>query len=118
MKRYFSVIILALIWSCSYNSLDEKDLVDCSISDLSIQIDEVINSDCWFGNRAITVVVSGGTLPCSFTLNEGTSRSSPEFNQLEASNYATMVIDTNGCKREVEAIVQNKYEVNANLSIS
>jgi hypothetical protein len=117
MKRKLPIVGLVLLWSCSYNSFEEKEQVDCSISDLTISLVEVVNTDCGLNNGSLLVVANGGLSPYSFILNDGASQSGMEFEELEAAEYLVKVVDSNGCQDDIEVSVQNKDGVKASLSI-
>lgn len=118
MKRYISNAVLFLLCSCSFNSFEDKEKVDCLISDLSISLVEVVNTDCGLNNGSIMVVANGGSSPYSFILNDGALQSTAVFTELGAAEYSVRVIDTNGCESEIEVFVQNKNGVSASISVS
>ena len=118
MKKYLSIIGSILLWSCSYNSFDEKEHIDCSISDLTISVVEVVNTDCGLDNGTIAVMANGGISPYSFTINDGAQQESSDFIELGAASYSVKVLDSNGCENEIEVIVENKDGVTANVSTS
>jgi len=117
MNRKLSIVALVLLWSCSYNSFEDKEQVDCSISDLTISLVEVVETDCGLNNGSIVVTANGGSSPYSFILNDGALQSTAEFGELGAAEYSIKVVDSNGCQNEIKLSVQNKDGVNASISI-
>jgi gliding motility-associated-like protein len=59
---------------------------------------QFINPTCFGGtNGSITLEVSGGTTPYSFSINDGTPQSSNTFSNLGAGTYEVEVTDGAGC---------------------
>ncbi len=67
----------------------------------------VSNETCLSGNGSITANVTGGTSPYSYTLNGGSSQSTPVFSGLSAGSYQVAVSDVNGCAANTTTIVTN-----------
>ncbi len=67
-------------------------------SDLFAMISEQIDVSCYGGSDgSVTVSVSGGTAPYSYSLSGGTPQASPTFSGLAAGEYGILVTDAIGC---------------------
>lgn len=100
-------VILSFIFyaGCSSNSDEDDPGVDCSQSDLAIEIAESTNPDCDV-DGSITVSGSGGTEPYSYSLNGVDFQSSTVFNDLSASTYTVIVKDADGCTKQTSFNLQ------------
>ncbi|RYZ33395.1 MAG: hypothetical protein EOP49_35970, partial [Sphingobacteriales bacterium] len=64
-----------------------------------------VDAFCAQANGSITVTVSGGTAPYSYTLNNGTPQASPDFTALPAGTYSVKVSDATGCVDSVNVTI-------------
>jgi hypothetical protein len=109
MKGHLSVVrlcsllllpIAALLSSCSSN--DEPEIVDCSTSDLAIElVTKTDPTDCSSNNGSISVTTTGGVLPYQYKLDAGTFGTAAVFNNLGAGTYIITVRDKNGCEDDL-----------------
>ena len=60
---------------------------------------------------SIEIIVSGGTGPFSYQLNNGMSTNNPLFENLMAGTYDVLVTDANGCTLETQAVVDIETNV-------
>ncbi|NQZ78085.1 MAG: hypothetical protein HRT61_18570 [Ekhidna sp.] len=95
MKRIVHVLLLsAVITSCVNHS--EEDLISCSSSNLAI--DNITSEKSGCGSPgSITIEVSGGEEPYSFSIDEQNFQSSAVFNDLVAGDFLISVTDALGC---------------------
>ncbi|MCH7515301.1 MAG: hypothetical protein IH947_15370 [Bacteroidetes bacterium] len=115
MKKVFNIIsVVVLLQGCAYNVLEEP--VDCSISDIAVQADEIKNADCDLANGLITVSGSGGESPYLYSLDSNEPQSLNTFTELSAGIYMITITDANGCTNSVEVVVENNEGVTANAS--
>lgn len=115
MKKIFIIIsINVLIQGCTYNVLEEP--INCSISDVTVQADEIKNADCDLSNGMVTVSGSGGEAPYLYMINSDELQSLNTFTDLRAGSYIITITDINGCTNSTEIVVENKEGVTANAS--
>ncbi|MFY8020798.1 MAG: T9SS type A sorting domain-containing protein [Bacteroidia bacterium] len=57
---------------------------------------------CDYQKSSITLNTSGGNLPYSFTVNNSTPTSNPQFTNLDQGTYSFVVTDSNGCSINLE----------------
>ena len=83
------------------------------VNDLSINANISSDLSCFNGNDAtITVNISGGNAPFSYSLNEGASQSSNVFTGLGAGDYIIVAEDANGFTISTNTIsIQNPSEL-------
>jgi hypothetical protein len=94
--------VLIIVLSCS--QADEPAPVDCSKSGLILTLTEEKDpTSCVAFDGAITLGVTGGVEPYSFSINGGTKTSNPVFAELGPGSYVAVVTDKNGCEEQVIA---------------
>jgi hypothetical protein len=106
--RIFRTILIffsLLIYGCSDPPAVE---VDCSVSDLSLEITEVVYSDCGFDNGKITVKASGGITPYKYKLDYGETQNTPNFINVKAGFRDVTVIDKGNCTLTVQTFMSSK----------
>ncbi|NOT51064.1 MAG: T9SS type B sorting domain-containing protein [Chitinophagaceae bacterium] len=64
-----------------------------------------ISTDCTNNNGSITVNVTGGTAPYSYSLNTGPFQASNIFNNLATGNYTIDVKDVNNCTTTIPVTI-------------
>jgi PKD repeat protein/Leucine-rich repeat (LRR) protein len=74
-----------------------------------------IPSACGGANGSLTVTVSQGIPPYTYTLN-GVTQSNNTFRNLAPGNYTAMVTDNSGCTRNVQANVANSSTLSLTAS--
>jgi len=83
---------------------------------LVAQLVSVKDIDCFGnGNGSISLSASGGTSPYQYTLNTIT-QSTPQFNQLQAGNYALKVTDAQGCSQSLSATIAEPSRLTMNVT--
>ncbi len=114
MKKYCIIILSFITGACSYNSFEE--LVDCTLSDFTIEVGETTNADCGVENGSVTINTNGGLAPFVYSINDGNSQTENIFTDLNAGNHFVKAIDSNGCEIETEFVIDNNEGVMATLS--
>jgi hypothetical protein len=99
------IFLLVLLYSCSDPPAEE---VDCSISDLSLEIVEVVSSDCGFDNGRITVKASGGITPYKYKTDYGELQNTPIFINVRAGFREVTVIDKGNCEVTLQTFMSSK----------
>ena len=67
-----------------------------------------IASTCSAANGSFTVSAFGGTAPYNYSLNGGTTQSSPSFSNLLAGGYSVTITDINGCSLTIPVSISNQ----------
>jgi PKD repeat protein len=78
-----------------------------------IATSSTIPASCGASNGSITITVTQGVSPYTYTLN-GVNQSSNQFAGLSAGNYTIVVTDNSGCTRAVQATVANSSVLTLN----
>lgn len=103
-------VIALLPSSCAYNDISK--LVDCSKTDLGVQVDGKVDpSLCNAIDGSITVSATGGEPPYAFSINGGNFQSSNVFSNLGPGLYSLVAKGSKGCSSlvpvQVELIAPN-----------
>ncbi|MEN7550939.1 hypothetical protein AAG747_23665 [Rapidithrix thailandica] len=105
-----NLLLLVFFVSCEWEQLPPP--VDCTISDLRIQLEERQMADCGVANGGLTVQAQGGVPPYSYSTLRGKTSSMGLFTGLAAGVYTVMVEDSKGCEAAMEVVVANQSGVN------
>jgi len=105
-KVIYLIGILILSNSCINNSLDEGPKVDCSVSILDFTF-ITTNGSCGQSNGSLVVMATGGQPPYKFTIDNGASTASGDFNNLTPGNYSISVSDEATCSVTKEITIGN-----------
>ncbi len=96
--KYLVIPVLIFFYGCANNS--EEVGIDCSSSDLRIEIVDFVKSDCAIPG-SVTVQASGGEVDLasdySYSLNGTSFQSSPVFENLFAGGFSFSARDNLGC---------------------
>lgn len=104
MKRdAFAIIAILFLIACSGNSPEQ--IIDCSLSDLSVEVTKVKFEDCGLINGEITVAATGGTGPYSYSLNDSPPQNTPLFETLKTGFYDITIMDNHGCSVMAHTLV-------------
>lgn len=87
-----------VIWLGCANNV-EIPAVDCSLSDLSIDVVSQVDASC-SDPGSITVSASGGTEPYQFSIDGVNFQASATLSGLSAGSYTLVVRDADGCTDE------------------
>ncbi len=106
------ILLLAisfLFYGCENNV--EETRIDCSQSDISIRVIDFERSDCSIPG-SVTVEASGGEVDSDsdyrFSINNGSLRESPIFENLFAGNFTFSVTDNLGCTSSVSFTLESE----------
>lgn len=104
------LFFLATVNNASYLWVYDPDFnsMPCASFTLdSIAVTNVIGADL----GSIEIIVSGGTGPFSYQLNDGTSTNNSLFENLTAGTYTILITDGNGCTLDSEVTVDIETRV-------
>ncbi|MEL6717969.1 MAG: hypothetical protein AAFP82_04580, partial [Bacteroidota bacterium] len=88
-----------------------QDVTIGKISPLTFEIANIENANCDNGSRgSFTVFASGGTIPISYDIGNGTTFS-PTFSNLPAGDYIVTATDAIGCTFEREITIEQIGEL-------
>lgn len=107
MKRgAFAITGIYLLIACSGNSPEE--IIDCSLSNLTVEVTKVKFEDCGLKNGEITVAATGGTEPYTYSLNDTPPQTSPIFEDLKTGFFDITIEDFHGCSVMTHTLVGSK----------
>ncbi len=75
---------------------------------IDITLDTIINATNGICNGLIDIIVTGGTVPLSYSWNTGDT--TENLNNLCAGYYSITVTDTNNCQVYDDFIIENEYD--------
>ncbi len=90
-------VSLSFFMNCS--SGDEPGPVDCSTSNLTLNLTSSDPNSCGTNDGSIMATANGGDSPYQFALDAQAFAASASFTGLSASTYQVKVKDKNGCER-------------------
>ena len=107
MRSYRTTLFFlsVILFNCSD---PEEEGVDCSISDLSLEVVQVVYSDCGFDNGKITIEASGGNPPYKYRLDNGGLQNSPTFINVQAGFRDVTVVDKGKCTVTTKTFMSSK----------
>ncbi len=83
-----------------------EETVNVSVCILDIMAEVINESTLGAGDGEVTITVSNGTPPYEYSIDDGnTFQSSATFSDLSANTYTIVVQDANGCRTDLEIIV-------------
>ena len=106
-KVAFCILGLSIFFSCE----DESQVVDCSNSDLSLEILGTNDAICGTSTGTIEVSATGGVPPYTFSLGGSSANSDGLFAGLSQGVYQVTATDANDCSVFKEATVVQSGEV-------
>ncbi len=97
MKRGSALMIIVCFSTLvGCNDGSENPGIDCSGSDLSLEITDFVKSDC-DEPGSVSLSASGGEGNYTYSVDDGVFQDSPVFDGLFASNFVFSVMDEKGC---------------------
>jgi hypothetical protein len=106
-KRNMSLILGLFIVFTNCSEPEEPAIIDCSVSNLSIEFTSSNPTTCAAKNGSILPIVSGGNGPYQFNLDGQPFQTASRFDNLGAGIYQLNVKDQNGCERSVSVQLQS-----------
>jgi hypothetical protein len=104
-----SVIGVAFIVSVAIFSCSETPAkVDCTLSNLTLEVVGIKYADCGLSNGQITVEATGGNNPYRFTLDQGQAQPSPIFLDVRPGFHSVQVVDADGCSASASTFMGSK----------
>ena len=113
----YSLCIVAIFNSCSYNSLEDDTTIDCSMTSLDFSI-TATDASCGQSDGSISVLADGGVPPYSYSLDNGSSQSSSKFENIPSGNYTVTVTDNAPCNLSKEILVASVGGFQATASVT
>ena len=99
------IVSLSTLLNCGDSSEDPG--IDCSTSDLSLEVVESVKSDC-DAPGSVTLEATGGLEEYSYSVDGITFQQSPVFGNLFAGNFTFTVKDQNQCTAEVTFTLESE----------
>ncbi len=84
-------------------------------NNVTLNIDEIQNTNCGLSDGSITVSVTGGTSPFLFDIGNGTT-TNPIFENLAGGIYNITLTDSNGCTDEQSATVETSSPISISFT--
>ncbi|WP_436516069.1 hypothetical protein [Ekhidna sp. To15] len=100
MRRALALIIITCL-STLINCKSDDPGIDCSASDLSLEVSEFVKSDC-DDPGSVSLTASGGEGEYTYSIGGGGFQSSPVFEGLFAGNFTFSVKDELGCIESIQ----------------
>ncbi|MGK7388929.1 MAG: SprB repeat-containing protein [Candidatus Cyclobacteriaceae bacterium M2_1C_046] len=104
--EFFLLINIMMLFSCA-DPLEEE-IIDCSVSDISLEVIKIEYADCGLTNGKITVGVNGGTAPFSYSMDNGPAQDSSLFINVGPGFHDLAVRDANGCTSGTRTFMSSK----------
>lgn len=112
------LIILLPAIACSCSNNDAPKPVDCTLSGLSVIVENIVPAtDCSATDGVITVHATGGEPPYMYRLNNGDNQQEGNFDGIQAGVYSVKVIDHHECEVYAENIVVPAEGLSFNTTI-
>ena len=106
-KTLYSGLIIIILTNCSS---DDPIVNDCAISQLSINLDNVVASSCGVDDGSI-IVSATGNAPFTFSIDGTIFQPGSTFSQLSSGNYTITVQDVNLCSAALDVIVLDDVDL-------
>ncbi|WP_421876814.1 SprB repeat-containing protein [Marinoscillum sp.] len=106
--RTLTIAALFAINACTTEQLEPS--VDCSASNIALEVMETVDTGCGAALGSFTVQATGGMAP--YTYSVGTVQSDGTFDNLNAGNYSAIATDANGCTGQIDVTITNLDGVN------
>lgn len=108
MNRFLALmIIISLSTLINCNDQSETPGIDCSGSDLSIEVIDFVKSDCDVPG-SVSLDASGGEGNYTYSLNNKDFQSSSTFTDLFAGNFTFSVKDDVGCIQNISFTLESE----------
>lgn len=111
------IIVIAItvyaFTGCEKETVEEP--VDCNVNPVQVELISTTDSNCTTDDGEIEVVGTGGNGTYKYSLDGGTSQSSPVFSGLAAGLYEITATDGNNCSGTLEVEVRNREGLNISV---
>jgi hypothetical protein len=99
-----TLFIALSVFSCS----ETPEKIDCSLSDIALEVTGIKYADCGLSNGQLTVEATGGNDPYRYTLDQGPAQPSPIFTNVIPGFHSVKVEDADGCSSTVNTFMGSK----------
>ncbi len=100
----YSLLIIAFFTSCVNNS--EEPTLDCSASNLNLEVESSIKSDCQ-NPGSVTLLATGDAMPLTYSANGVDFQEDRTMENLFAGDLEFFVKDANGCIESVNFVLES-----------
>ena len=100
MSLYLLIIIAIYLVNCSNDSSSMEEMVDCTVSDLALEIVSTVDTECGINGGKIEWRGIGGSGNYQYSLNAGPQQASGTFENLPTGIHFIKVRDAAGCTVE------------------
>lgn len=112
--RFF--VVASIFISCKSEESDPQ--IDCSASDLAVQVVSQTDTECAAANGAVELAASGGSGNYNYKVGTRSFQASTTFSDLSAGIYTVTVKDDNNCEATTEVSINNTDGVNMAVAFS
>ena len=99
LTGFVVIVSVSLSFFMNCSSGDEPGPVDCSTSNLTLNLTSSEPTSCGTNDGSITATATGGDAPYQFALDAQAFAANASFTGLSAGTYQVKVKDKNGCER-------------------
>ena len=100
---------------CEKDTVEEP--VDCNANPVEVELISVQDSNCATDDGEVEVAGTGGNGTYKYSLDGGTSQTSPIFSGLPAGLYEITATDGNNCSGTLEVEVMNREGLNMSVDV-
>lgn len=120
IKNAIPIVLLAAVcMACTFNSLDEQPMLDCSTSTLDFTA-TTTDATCSQSDGSIVIAVTAGMPPYFYLIDDGQAQSSALFENLSSGIYEITVIDSLTCSitKEIAVASTGGFQAIADVTLS
>ncbi len=116
MRRILVFSFAIYLLSCSSDNGSEV-VIDCSESDLEINIENLIQPGCQ-KKGSFSILASGGEPPYTYRLGDNEFLDNFTFNGLDAGDYVVAIRDSQGCERTEDLSLSSPDAISISITSS